>query len=208
MRIIQDQIDPDYEPTRALDFGCGVGRIVIPLARICEKVVGVDVSEDMLAEARRNCEERDLDNVALVQALDSLGVHEAGFDLVHTYIVLQHIPRRRGMTILSRLIDLVAAGGIGAIHVQYSRDAPQLRKAANWVRVHLPLAHVAANLAQGRPRRASLMQMNPYPIDEVFRLLQLKGCGSAVVRFTATDSGGYRGAMIVFRKTGEATGFG
>lgn len=44
-------VDSDFKPTRALDFGCGVGRMVIPLSRIAEDVVGVDVSESMLLEA-------------------------------------------------------------------------------------------------------------------------------------------------------------
>src|SRR5262245_52302229 len=45
-----------FAPRRTLDFGCGVGRLVIPFARRCGEVVGADVSPAMLAEARRNCE--------------------------------------------------------------------------------------------------------------------------------------------------------
>src|SRR5215471_12097034 len=46
---IHERFDPAFRPHRALDFGCGVGRIALPLARICDSVVGVDVSESMLA---------------------------------------------------------------------------------------------------------------------------------------------------------------
>src|SRR5688500_636371 len=31
-----------FRPRSALDFGCGVGRLVIPLASRCARVVGVD----------------------------------------------------------------------------------------------------------------------------------------------------------------------
>ena len=38
------QIDKSFSPEMALDFGCGVGRLTIPLAKIAGHVVGVDVS--------------------------------------------------------------------------------------------------------------------------------------------------------------------
>src|SRR5690349_22592424 len=38
-----------WRPRRVLDFGCGVGRVLIPLARGAESAVGVDVSPEMLA---------------------------------------------------------------------------------------------------------------------------------------------------------------
>src|SRR4051794_37115604 len=41
---------------RALEFGSGVGRMTIPLARRFGQVVGLDVSEAMMQEAARNCD--------------------------------------------------------------------------------------------------------------------------------------------------------
>ena len=38
---------------RALDFGCGVGRLTRALARRFDEAVGIDVSERMLEQARR-----------------------------------------------------------------------------------------------------------------------------------------------------------
>ena len=45
---------PDFEPRSALDFGCGVGRLTRALAVRTGDAFGVDISESMLAEARRN----------------------------------------------------------------------------------------------------------------------------------------------------------
>src|SRR5436190_21944086 len=55
LHIASTRIDPAFTPQRALNFGCGVGRLLIPLAGIAEEVVGLDVSESMLKEARKNC---------------------------------------------------------------------------------------------------------------------------------------------------------
>src|SRR6185312_7664491 len=39
----------------ALDFGCGAGRVTVPLARRFAAVIGVDISPSMLREAEANC---------------------------------------------------------------------------------------------------------------------------------------------------------
>ena len=33
-KVIHKRIDPTFDPARVLDFGCGVGRIAIPLASL------------------------------------------------------------------------------------------------------------------------------------------------------------------------------
>src|SRR4051812_38611679 len=65
LAMLRKHIDPAFAPRRVLDFGCGVGRLVIPFAREADEVVGVDVSEGMLAEARRNCDDAGARNVKL-----------------------------------------------------------------------------------------------------------------------------------------------
>jgi trans-aconitate methyltransferase len=198
MQLVHEHVDAGFQPNHALDFGCGVGRILIPLARLCDDVVGVDVSDDMLAEARRNCDEFGLENVELRSTLNGLGGGRQ-FDLVHTYIVLQHIPRRRGLETLSQLVDLVAPGGVGVAQIPYARDAPPLRKGANWTRVHMPGVNRVANQLQGRPANAPLMQMNVYSLDAVARVLHRAGCNNMHVRLGTTKTGGYLSALVVFR---------
>jgi SAM-dependent methyltransferase len=118
---IRGHLDEQFAPRRALDFGCGVGRLVIPLARRCALVVGIDVSDSMLQEARDNCKEQGLDNVSLVKSDDHLSGVTGTFDFVNSYIVLQHIPCLRGQQIFQHLVALLNDGGVGAIHVTYSK---------------------------------------------------------------------------------------
>jgi 2-polyprenyl-3-methyl-5-hydroxy-6-metoxy-1,4-benzoquinol methylase len=65
---VRRRLDADFTPRSVLDFGCGVGRVLLPLAERCDRVVGVDVSETMLAEAREHCRRRGLPNVHLVRS--------------------------------------------------------------------------------------------------------------------------------------------
>src|SRR5215471_12281436 len=53
---------PDCAARRALDFGCGVGRLLLPLARRVPEVIGADVSTAMLAEAQQNAAQARLGN--------------------------------------------------------------------------------------------------------------------------------------------------
>ena len=36
--------DPGFSPDRVLEYGCGVGRLLIPAAEQAQRVVGVDIS--------------------------------------------------------------------------------------------------------------------------------------------------------------------
>ena len=42
----------DFAPRRVLDFGCGVGRVTLPLARRVDAVVAIDIADSMLSVAR------------------------------------------------------------------------------------------------------------------------------------------------------------
>src|SRR4051794_36724839 len=53
--VLMNRIAPiglPREHTRALDFGCGLGRMTRALARDFDECVGVDISEDMVNGAR------------------------------------------------------------------------------------------------------------------------------------------------------------
>jgi ubiquinone/menaquinone biosynthesis C-methylase UbiE len=75
---------------RALDFGCGVGRATGALAASFDEVVGVDISEAMIARARELHADRAGCTFVVADAPDLSAFADGEFDLVHTRIVLQH----------------------------------------------------------------------------------------------------------------------
>jgi ubiquinone/menaquinone biosynthesis C-methylase UbiE len=79
---------------RALDFGCGVGRITRALAQHFDEAIGVDIAEDMVSRARElNADKPGVSFVVNV-ASDLARFDDAAFDLVFSSIVLQHVPDR------------------------------------------------------------------------------------------------------------------
>jgi SAM-dependent methyltransferase len=197
--IIRERLDPSFAPARALDFGCGVGRLLLPLARRCSEVTGVDVSPSMLAEARRNCDSAAAKNVTLVEGDDDLSAVDGQFDFVHTYIVLQHIPVERGEKLVRKLAAKLLPGGVGMFHVPYTGGRQRLTaKVLYWLRMKVPGAKWALNLARGRSMRAPVMQMNKYSLTRLLDILFSEGCSEMHVRFS--DHNGARGVLIFARK--------
>src|SRR5215212_8030883 len=52
LRVLHEH-SASFRGGRCLDFGCGVGRLTIPLSHSFERTVGVDVARSMIAVARR-----------------------------------------------------------------------------------------------------------------------------------------------------------
>lgn len=136
--------------TRVLDFGCGVGRVLISFARAFETAVGVDVSSDMLEEARENCDEMNVRNIFLIQSDDVLSQVAGQFDLVHSQHVLQHIPVSRGLSISRKLLSLVAPGGFAMLHYSIQSDFLLSRKLAYYIKHSVPFGINILNILQGK----------------------------------------------------------
>jgi len=201
--VIEKNIEPGFTPARSLDFGCGVGRIVLPLARRSGHVVGVDVSPGMLEEARLNSKKYGISNVEFVESDETLSKVSGTFDFVHSYIVMQHISTRRGVRFLARLLELLNPGGLGALHFTYSwqgwlQQASRGARFVRWLRESVPGGQGLMNLAKGRRFDHPNMLMNTYDVNRLFSMLQEHGCRAVHVKFT--DHNGHWGVMLVFQK--------
>jgi 2-polyprenyl-3-methyl-5-hydroxy-6-metoxy-1,4-benzoquinol methylase len=195
---IRAHIDADFSPRSALDFGCGVGRIAIPLARRVAAVVAADVSEAMLSEAARNCAEQKVDNVKLIRSDDTLAAVPSNVEFIHSFIVFQHIPTIRGLVILQHMLRLLADEGVGALHFTFTRRAAKYRIVFQRIRGSVPLANGFYNLLCGRRFSYPYMEMNRYEINRILDMLYRNGCHDVHMRFS--DHRGFIGAMLYFKK--------
>lgn len=197
-RDVHEHLGMDCSFERGLDFGCGVGRLLIPLARRCSRVVGIDVSHRMLAEAQRNCAAAGVSNAEFVRSDGDWPRVEGTFDFVHSFIVFQHIPVRRGEVLLTGMLERLRTGGVGVLHFTYHRRAHWLRRAVHSLRKTVPLANQVVNLVQGNPASYPMMQMNEYDLNRLFVILHDVGCDRMFVRHT--NHGGHLGVILFFRR--------
>ncbi len=77
---------------RALDFGCGVGRLTRALGARFERAIGIDISAGMVEQARRLNEGFPACEFRLNAAADLAQLDSDSFDLVYSSIALQHVP--------------------------------------------------------------------------------------------------------------------
>jgi trans-aconitate methyltransferase len=180
------------------------GPLALPVARVCSSVVGVDVSESMLAEAAVNAKEQSVENMTFVKGDDSLSRVSGTFDFIHSFIVFQHIPPQRATAIFHRLVTLLNQDGIGVLHVTYSfaRGRSSWQKVKNAVKQSMPFAVAIQNVIRGNSLRAPIMQMNEYDINELLRILQEADCHDVHLRFSETSVQGhpFYGVSLYFRK--------
>jgi 2-polyprenyl-3-methyl-5-hydroxy-6-metoxy-1,4-benzoquinol methylase len=205
LEVCRSRIDQGFLPRKVLDFGCGVGRVLIPLGAVANHVVGLDVSESMLKEARKNCNEYDVRNVSLLKSDDDLSQLTGCFDLIHSCIVFQHIPIERGMCIFTNLLSHLEEGGICAIQFTYSRTVYGKTYEMRPVEQPLTISLYPATNARwlpDSPRSAACkdpeMQMNYYNLNELF--FQIQSAGIHDLHLEYTDHGGELGVFLYFQK--------
>lgn len=203
MQCLRQHFDVPAKIDRALDYGCGVGRLMLPLTEQADFVEGVDVSPGMLREAGVNLGAMDAIRTKLTLLSDWLADRNGQYELVHTFIVLQHIPSSRGVTIFRRLVDAIADGGFGVIHVVYANQTNRAQ-IMSWLRKKVPFLNQCINVSRGRKWSAPAMQMNPYKLQKLFRYLQERGVAGVYSEFT--NHGGQLGVTLYFQKPARPTG--
>ncbi len=175
-----EQVFGPLPRSTALDFGCGVGRLTLPLAEQFVGVTGLDISEAMLVEARRNAMDQGLSNVQFERSDDTLSAARGTYAFVHTYIVLQHIPTRRGMMIISELLDRVQPDGGFFLHVSVHTRGLAWR-GLYWAVHHIPGLYKVNSLLKRRPMSDPAMQMNGYSAQQILASLAQRGIDSVHV---------------------------
>ena len=102
---------PGARKRRALDFGCGVGRLTFPLTHHFTEVTGVDVARSMIEKAKSHAERGDCRFVH--NTCSDLKVFPSrSFDLVLSLITLQHMAPRFAFRYIRDIHRLLARNGV------------------------------------------------------------------------------------------------
>lgn len=197
LKKIREHVDQNFTINKALDFGCGVGRLVMPLAYVAQEVTGVDVSDSMLNEAQKNCEARHIKNVMFVKSDDSLSLLNGKYDFIHSFIVFQHIPVTRGERIFDNLLAHLESDGVCVVHFTYAKNST-IMKLIQFVKKYIPFSNNLNNLIKGRKLFSPQMQMNSYDINRLFLTMQKANVRDCYTEFT--NQGDDSGVVLYFKK--------
>ena len=98
--------------TKALDFGCGVGRLTQALAHYFDEVCGVDIAPSMIMLAKKYNRQGDKCRYYLNETDDLKLFTNSSFNFIYTNITLQHIEPRYSKSYLKEFLRILAPHGL------------------------------------------------------------------------------------------------
>ncbi|MGH9044667.1 MAG: class I SAM-dependent methyltransferase [Acidimicrobiales bacterium] len=188
MSILRAEIDPTFHPRASLDFGCGVGRNLVPLARQSSGALGLDISPTMVDKARERLGSLSIENATAQVVGEGIeGLTPASFDFVHCVLVFQHIAPAHGLALLRQLLELLEPGGKGFVqfycHGKETAGVAHLRS--------LRFAHGRLNqlcVATGIGKLKNMVMLHEYAIMEVLDALHAGRVDKVVMERTGPSA--------------------
>ncbi len=113
------------EHGRALDFGCGAGRMTQAMAAVFERADGVDISSSMLETARRHNRFADRCVYHLNTAPNLALFADGTFSFVFTTLVLQHMDPRYAVAYIREFVRVLRPSGLLVFQVPSHRTASE-----------------------------------------------------------------------------------
>jgi SAM-dependent methyltransferase len=149
---------------RALDFGCGVGRLTQALCKYFQHCIGVDIAPSMIELARKfnrygdRCEYRE-------NPFDDL--HEFDndqFDFIYSNIVLQHMEPRYSERYVQEFVRVLSPEGLAVFQIPAKPSAPEnTRPSPNSpfaARIEVAQSRILADAAMPIRIRARVMNVS------------------------------------------------
>jgi len=128
---------------RALEIGCGPGRLMKPLSSVFGEIHGVDISDQMVARARENLAAVPHAHAHHAPNSNLEAFADSSFDFVYSYAVFQHIPSREVVIgYLDEATRVLKPGGV--IRVQVNGLPQSARVYDTWSGVRIPAEDVRA----------------------------------------------------------------
>jgi len=107
--------------SHVLDFGCGAGRLTFAWGKRAKRVTGVDISAPILQIAKNNLAGKEHIDFILNQSDDLRVFKERQFDLVFSFVCLQHMPWALAAGYISEFSRICQPGGVVAFQLPSRR---------------------------------------------------------------------------------------
>ncbi|WP_444928687.1 class I SAM-dependent methyltransferase [Microbulbifer sp. SSSA002] len=168
----------------ALDFGCGVGRLSRALSTHFKKVIGVDISSSMIAEART--QHREHPNIDFIHntANDLSIIPDGSIDFIYSNIVLQHIPSKQQKRFIEEFCRVLRPSGIIVFQTPSQHD---LSAISGWA--HFLLGNRILNILR-RVKYGKHGVMEVHILPKQWILKTLGECGISINEVERFDSSG------------------
>jgi ubiquinone/menaquinone biosynthesis C-methylase UbiE len=103
---------------KALEIGCGPGRLMRPMSRHFSEIHGVDVSDEMIAQAKQRLRDIPSAHPHAASGSDLAQFPDNHFDFVYSYAVFQHIPSSEVVfSYLRETVRVLKPGGFASLQI-------------------------------------------------------------------------------------------
>jgi SAM-dependent methyltransferase len=192
-----ESLDVELVRGRALDFGCGLGRLTQPLADRFDEAVGVDIAASMIEGARTANKQGSRCQFVLNERDDLTVFADESFDFVFSLLVLQHMPLSLSERYMREFVRVLKPGGIGYFQMtEYSRSPVR-----RFLMTHLPIETLYWLL---RHRTRPPFKMHGRDLDEVVAVLSSAGADVVGVQTRSYGRNFWLDHRIVLRKRSSA----
>ncbi len=184
-RDVISRLDALGIPTRrqrAMDFGCGVGRVSRALAEHFLRVDGIDVSRPMIERARLIHANEPRLHLHVLQH-QTLPFGDRSFDLVYCRLVLQHIPTGPALLYIRDFIRTLRPGGVA------------LFQAPSQVRVEGEVLPSPVTYGE----RTAYIEMHAHPREEVEEAVT--AAGGSIIAVTEDNCAGEAFESLLYAAT-------
>jgi ubiquinone/menaquinone biosynthesis C-methylase UbiE len=169
---------------RALDFGCGIGRLTQPLAKYFEYTYGVDISPSMIKLARKINKNKNRCKYVLINEDNLKHFNDDYFDFIYSNITLQHIKPKYSKKYIKEFLRILAPGGLLIFqipdHQTYNYRLSKFIKRNRYTKplyvICLKLAYVLNIITYNNPRldvnKGGVYDMNGILKKEVIKIIK------------------------------------
>ncbi|OHB72547.1 MAG: hypothetical protein A2W23_03635 [Planctomycetes bacterium RBG_16_43_13] len=149
---------------KALDFGCGVGRLTQALTHYFDEATGVDIASSMIEQAKKYYRYGNKCIYRLNTANDLRLFPDKRFDLIYSNIVLQHMEPRYSENYIKEFLRILAPHGL----IIFQLPGKRIQTLNNRIKRMMPAALLDY---YNKIRYGGTMEMFGIHRDDVLRLL-------------------------------------
>ncbi len=186
---------------KALDFGCGVGRLTQSLGDHFSEVCGLDIAPSMIQLANKYNRHGDKCRYYVNQNDDLKAFDDGDFDLIYSNITLQHMAPRYSQNYIQEFLRILSPKGLLVFQLPDAPATLQRRTLRQLVKSRTPNTLLTAYRKLRYDGLKPVMQMYGVNKNQIVNLIEVSGADIVNIRQEPMGVEGWVSYLYFVRKS-------